>query len=36
MGCDKHENNPELDKIQKEKNHSQMNIITIGEDKLPH
>ncbi|KAM8932033.1 acireductone dioxygenase isoform 2-T2 [Lycaon pictus] len=36
LDADKHENDPELEKIRKERNYSWMDIITISKDKLPN
>ncbi|XP_030876823.1 1,2-dihydroxy-3-keto-5-methylthiopentene dioxygenase [Leptonychotes weddellii] len=36
LDADKYENDPELEKIRKERNYSWMDIITICKDKLPN
>ncbi|KAG8512331.1 1,2-dihydroxy-3-keto-5-methylthiopentene dioxygenase [Galemys pyrenaicus] len=36
LDADKYENDPELEKIRKERNYSWMDIITISKDKLPN
>lgn len=35
LDADKYENDPELEKIRKERNYSWMDIITISKEKLP-
>lgn len=35
MDADKYENDPELEKIRKERNYSWMDIVTISREKLP-
>eukprot|EP00069_Balaena_mysticetus_P015528 bmy_22547T0 len=36
LDANKYENDPELEKIRKERNYSWMDVITIGRDKLPN
>ena len=36
LDADKYENDPELEKIRKERNYSWMDVITICKDKLPN